>query len=301
MTFNSKSVQRTFVIGDEWLYYKIYSGVKTADLILKEIINPITQRLLSNKIIDKWFFIRYSDPQLHLRVRFHLTKKDNISEVIKIINNYTKPYIAQNQIWKIQVDTYQRELERYGNNTMELSENLFFHDSSMIVNMLNFINGDEGENIRWQFCLRAIDSFLDDFHYNIEQKKELMKVYIDYFSNEFNINKDARMNLGRKYTKVKQSVIETLDHSKDDTIKIQPLFKLIEEKSSAIQNITDELITLNNNNNLHIPLNDLINSYTHMLCNRLFKSKQRLHELVIYDFLHKYYESEIAKRAINKK
>ena len=301
MTFNSKSVQRTFVIGDEWLYYKIYSGVKTADLILKEIINPITQRLLSNKIIDKWFFIRYSDPQLHLRVRFHLTKKDNISEVIKIINNYTKPYIAQNQIWKIQVDTYQRELERYGNNTMELSENLFFHDSSMIVNMLNFINGDEGENIRWQFCLRAIDSFLDDFHYNIEQKKELMKVYIDYFSNEFNINKDARMNLGRKYTKVKQSVIETLDHSKDDTIKIQPLFKLIEEKSLAIQSITEELITLNNNNNLHVPLNDLINSYTHMLCNRLFKSKQRLHELVIYDFLHKYYESEIAKRAINKK
>ena len=244
MIFNSKSVQRTFVIGDEWLYYKIYSGVKTADLILKEIINPITKRLLSNNTIDNWFFIRYSDPQLHLRVRFHLTKKDNISEVIKIINNYTKPYIAQNQIWKLQVDTYQREIERYGINTMELSETLFFYDSSMIVNMLDFINGDEGENIRWQFCLRAIDSFLDDFHYNIEQKKELMKVYIDYFSNEFNINKDARMNLGRKYTKVKQLVIETLDHSKDATSKMQPLLKLIEEKSLAIQDIAGELITL---------------------------------------------------------
>ena len=40
----------------------------------------------------------------------------------------------------------------------------------------------------------------------------------------------------------------------------------------------------------------LMGSYIHMLINRLFKSKQRLHEMVIYDFLFRYYKSEIAKK-----
>jgi len=37
-------------------------------------------------------------------------------------------------------------------------------------------------------------------------------------------------------------------------------------------------------------------SYSHMMVNRLFKSKQRLHEMVLYDFLHRYYKSEIARQ-----
>jgi thiopeptide-type bacteriocin biosynthesis protein len=43
--------------------------------------------------------------------------------------------LEQNSVWKIQTDTYQREIERYG-KTIEDSETLFWHDSEMILHYL---------------------------------------------------------------------------------------------------------------------------------------------------------------------
>lgn len=76
----TNKTQKTFTIGSEWMYYKIYCGVKTADDIMLKVIQPICKQLLQEQSIDKWFFIRYSDPDAHLRVRFHLTSPDSISK-----------------------------------------------------------------------------------------------------------------------------------------------------------------------------------------------------------------------------
>ena len=64
-----KVIERTNIIGGEWIYYKIYSGVDTADEIIK-IVNEIALKLFDQKVIELWFFIRYADPTQHLRIRF---------------------------------------------------------------------------------------------------------------------------------------------------------------------------------------------------------------------------------------
>jgi thiopeptide-type bacteriocin biosynthesis protein len=102
------SVQKTFVVGDEWLYYKIYCGVKTADILLLEIIKPVTAALLKEGIINKWFFIRYTDPAPHIRFRLQLTTQDALGAVILNIKNRLKPYVMHAQIWEVQLATYQR-------------------------------------------------------------------------------------------------------------------------------------------------------------------------------------------------
>lgn len=48
-------------------------------------------------------------------------------------------------------------------------------------------------------------------------------------------------------------------------------------------------------------MESLLSSYTHMSLNRLFISKNRIYELVLYDFLRRYYTSEIAKRKYTEK
>lgn len=40
---------------------------------------------------------------------------------------------------------------------------------------------------------------------------------------------------------------------------------------------------------------DLVQSYIHMHVNRLIRSSQRLHELVLYDLLRRYYEGQLAR------
>lgn len=74
-----------------------------------------------------------------------------------------------------------------------------------------------------------------------------------------------------------------------------PLFELLHEKSSNIKPLTKEILEITSKNQLQMPLDSLMSSYLHMFCNRLFRSKQRLHELVVYNFLSAYYRSEIMK------
>ena len=291
-----KKIQRTFIIGDEWLYYKFYSGPKTADLILTEMIKPAAEQLLSGGYIDRWFFIRYADPKMHIRVRFHLARPEFIFNVVQTLQPLTRGYIEQDLIWKVQVDSYQREIERYGVDTMEQAEELFFHDSVMIVNMLDMITGDEGEKYRWFFGIRAIDTLLDDFHFELERKLELLTILKENFGREFGINKGLRDQLKNKYRDSREEITIVLDRSQDAESEMKPLFDLLARKSEAIKPVVKNLEEREKQETLLPALNDLMGSYIHMLMNRLFKSKQRVHELVVYDFLWNVYKSTLARQ-----
>ncbi len=300
MLVKQKNIKRKLIIGDEWLYYKLYTGPKSADYVLTELVKPVSEYLLSNEIIDKWFFIRFGDPDLHIRLRFHLTEKDSIISIIRIVNKEVRDLIDENIIWSLQVDTYQREIERYGMNTMEISEDIFFHDSVMVVNMLDMIEGEEGERIRWLFGLRAIDSLLDDFDFSLENKSDLLKKLKDSFADEFGMNKDLRVQLDKKFRNERPSIQDVLDRNKDAYSEMFPLFKLLDKKSKLTRDFLGGITKLRESNELRLPLNSLVSSYIHMMLNRLFKSKQRVHEMVLYDFLYKYYKSALARIKYSK-
>lgn len=293
--------QRTFIIGDQWLYYKFYTGPKTADILLTRMVKPLAEQLLTAGDIDKWFFIRYADPKLHTRVRFHIKSPPSLLKVVQAVSTLSKPFIQEDLIWKIQVDSYQREIERYGSRSMELAETLFFYDSQMIVDMLDMIEGDEGERVRWLFGLRAVDTMLEDFKYSMEEKHDLVTRLRENFGREFNMNRSLKEQMEKKFRTDRKVITDLLNHTDDEESEMFPLFELLERKSKALQPLAPEVLKLYNNREPNpFFLNDLMASYSHMMVNRLFKSKQRLHELVLYDFLHRYYKSEIARRKYSK-
>ena len=298
-TTTNRGIQREFILGDSWIYFKIYTGHKTADKILTDIIRPIAYQLIEQKIIDKWFFIRYGDPKYHLRIRFHLTKLENIFPVINSFYPHFNKYLNLDLIWKIQTDTYKREVERYGISSMCLSEELFYHDSKLNVDFLNLIKGSEDEDIRWLFSLKSIDSLLNSFKYNDEGKNELLLVLSSSFKKEFNSSKHLVKQLSSKYRN-KQKIIEEFlidsgSNSNQSTIK-----DLLKEKEKKIDNIVVEILKLNTDGDLDLSISQLMSSYIHMLMNRLFKSRNRVHELVCYDFLSRYYKSKLARGKFNK-
>ncbi len=288
-------MQRKFIIGDEWLYYKIYCGPKTADEILTNIINPLQKELKENQIIDKWFFIRYSDPKPHIRLRFHYNKPESVSIIINAINQQIEPLVKKDIINKVQIDTYNRELERYGTNTMELTESLFAFDSEMIVDFLDLIEGDEGEVIRWLFGIRAVDSLLSCFLYNEEKKLKIMEGLKEGFGREFGMNKMLKLQLDKKFRNERKLINDFFQNKYGDE-DISELINLLKVKSKNIVPMVNNILELKKENKLERPLNDFMGSYIHMLLNRLFKTQQRVHEMVIYDFLYRYYKSELAKK-----
>jgi thiopeptide-type bacteriocin biosynthesis protein len=290
-----KKVQSKYILGDHWLYYKIYSGSKTSDTILTDIIKPLSEKLISDKIIDKWFFIRYNDPKHHLRLRFYCIKKENIGIVIHEIFEKLKIYIDQGLIWKVQSDTYLRELSRYGFNTIEFSEELFYYESKMIVDFIDMIEGEDGEELRWLFALKAIDSLLETFQYSMLERRELLHVLKEGFDLEFGKTKFLGKQLSDKYRARREEIENFISFEEKEKPDYDPIIKILNEKSTNIEKIALKILKIKLENNLQLEFNDLMASYIHMLMNRLFKSKNRLHEMVCYDFLFRFYKTKIAR------
>ncbi len=297
----NNEIQRNFILGDSWLYYKIYTGPKTSDAVLTEIIKPIAEQLIEHNIIDKWFFIRYADPKHHVRVRFHYTRPEHVGMIINGLYPKFKEFVDQDLIYKIQIDTYQREIERYGANTMELGEALFYHDSKMIVDFVDMIEGDEGEELRWLFSIRAMDSHLTSYGYTDDEKLEIMDRLKTGFGNEFGMGRPLKKQLDDKFRAERKKIEEFMVFTAEENPDYEPILDVLKEKEDGIKDIAAAILKHKEDETLMMPINDLMGSYLHMLMNRLFKSKNRIHEMVCYDFLYRYYKSMIArKKHMNK-
>ncbi len=280
------NTKRSFIIGSEWLYYKIYTGPKTSDLVLTNIIKPVAETLLKNKSIDKWFFIRYSDPKPHIRVRFHYTNPTSVAEIINTLYEPIKEYIEEDLVWKVQIDTYQREIERYGVKTIEQSEALFFYDSRMIIDFLDMVEGDEGEELRWLFGIRAIDTLLSDFGYDDDRKLTLLEGLKMGFGAEFGMNKFLKKQLDKKFRDEKDKINEFLVFERKDNSDYAPILDILDQKSDDSKTAVKSILSIAN----AYEIDSLMGSYIHMLMNRLFRSKNRLHEMVLYDLLYRTYK-----------
>jgi lantibiotic biosynthesis protein len=279
-------IQRHFPPGSEWLYVKIYTGINTAEKVLKTIILPLAESLEESGIIDKWFFIRYTDPEDHIRIRFHDTAGNTSWQTI-LGELYARiSVIDQGLIHRIQTDTYIREIERYGDKTMELSESIFYYDSKAVLGCIDLLHGEEGEDFRWLLAVRGVDMLLQDFDYTLSQRSAYLKRLQQHFFREFGGSQTLQTQLNASYRKHMRQISSFLDQQQDVANEIEEAVSLFEKRSSHIQQVIRD-VTIDT-------WDDLLSSYIHMFLNRMFSSNQRKHELVVYHFLSKYYESRMA-------
>jgi thiopeptide-type bacteriocin biosynthesis protein len=287
------NVKRTFIPGDEWLYLKVYSGYKTADAFLSRELPIIITKLENLQVLDKWFFIRYADPHSHIRLRFFVNHKENLSSIISVLNESMNQYVSQDLIWKVQFDTYQREIERYGFKTIEHAEKIFHIDSIAIIKILGIVENELGDYQRWQIALKMVDSFLNDFGMDLYRKLDLLTHLSLGFKTEFGFNqKDYKIQLDKKYRSNSKLAYEIIS-SPEKVEWFSSIKPILNKKSQEIKPISTLLIEMNQE--LEVPLNNLLESYIHMMINRLFRSKQRLTEMVLYDILERIYSSEVAR------
>ncbi|RLJ23525.1 thiopeptide-type bacteriocin biosynthesis protein [Chryseobacterium sp. 7] len=274
-------VTRKFHPGSEWLYFKVYTGIKTSDSVLQEVIEPLVEQLQHQNIIEKWFFIRYNDPKPHLRVRLNLKNITDYSAILGLINVLFKEYMESGEVSAINIETYSRELERYGENTIEYAEDLFFKSSELI---LNFLEYSDEEKI--MVSLFYIDHILSAFKLLLEEKTEFIKSYESSFKTEFNADKNLNTQLKKKYNEFYPQYFEFITSDEYEEIR-----DLIKNNIAEIIVKPEEILKLEKSNLLKIKLKDFFKSIFHMHINRLFISHQRLFEMVVYDHLLRFYKA----------
>lgn len=280
-------INRIFTPGSEWLYFKLYMGDKSADTILNQEIKQLIHFLKNNYIIDQWFFIRYNDPNFHLRIRVHLINPDFSGIVLRYINLFFTTKVQNHIIWNIQLDTYKRELERYNIFLIEKLEYLFCLNSECIIDLIPFFKKMNVDS-RWKVGIYMIDKFLTICKIPIYDKIEIFKELSISFKYEFGFDKYNSKQFNEKYRYYKKDIFKILERDNQD-ITINKCFNIIDLYLTLGQ--TTYLSIKNISNQKSINLKSILNSFIHMMINRIIPFNNRLYELIIYDFLFRYYMS----------
>jgi thiopeptide-type bacteriocin biosynthesis protein len=282
--------------GSEWVYLKFYVSRSFSDKVLTDDIFKIIKYIKKENYIEKFFFIRYSDPYYHIRLRIKLKNVNSINLILNLFQNRLKKYIENDIIWKIQMDTYEQELERYNEKLMDITESLFCVDSEYCIKMLKIINKSEIEDYKWKISLISVDSYLSFFCKNPEDKLKIISSMSESFRYEFGYNINNSKILNELYRDKRKFVEDIIDESKrllnDDPI-MKKLIILLKKRDSELKKTIEILknICLKE----EINFEKYIFSYIHMNINRMIPTNNRAHELLLYDYVKRFYESKIAK------
>ncbi|MBV8200614.1 MAG: lantibiotic dehydratase [Acidobacteria bacterium] len=301
---NGLAGRRSFPPGSEWLFAKLYTGTATADRVLRGVLAPLVQEALAAGWIDSWFFIRYGDPEWHIRVRFHGDPAILAGRVLPALHAAVAPLLDDGQLWKLQLDTYEREVERYGGPLgVGLVERLFQADSEAVLEILGMLEGDEGADVRWRLAFYGVDALLNDLGLDAEAKLQVLSRMRQGFAREFagpadGQGKNAKalqVQLDQKFRTERPKLEPLLQAAGDSGNDLAPALDVFGHRSRALAPIVAELRGLEQAGKLLGTVGDMAVSLAHMHVNRFIRSAARAHEMVLYDFLFQTHRSRAAR------
>jgi thiopeptide-type bacteriocin biosynthesis protein len=266
--------------------------------VLDSVVCPLVRSSLTSGAADSWFFLRYADPHWHLRLRLHGEPGRLSAEVLPALQAAVGPLLETGQLWRMQLDTYEREVERYGGERgVELAEAMFAADSDAVLTVLGSLSGDAGLDLRWRVALAGIDLLFDDLGLTPEQKRTSARRQREGLGREFAVDGPFRAQVGRRFRTERARLEALLDGEQDPSPSVVTGLEALRRRSAQLVPVTAELRRLVRGQQLSTPMTDLAASYAHMHVNRLLRSAHRAQELVLYELLDRAYSARAGRRA----
>lgn len=275
--------KRTFLPGDEWLYIKVYLHESVADDILVNVVQPFVKQARLGGWLNDWFFIRYADPDYHLRLRFRTVDDHHNVLLMQTIRLSLHEYVESGVVARVQIDTYERELERYGFDLITECESIFSSDSDLVLSWL--VQADvSSESQRYALATYSVDQLMSDFGFTIAQKTALSQRLQQDFFQEQGGSRD-----------MKQSLNKLFRAWEDDFFDWTPSLKQIGLlRSKSTRSAVESIRTRFKDGLASAGFAPLIGSLIHMTLNRIFSGQSRRHEMVVYHFMARRYEKVLA-------
>ena len=298
----SAEVRRSNFPGSEWLFVKLYSGTSTADQILREVVGPVVRKTMAAGLAYRWFFIRYADPAVHLRLRFHGAARTLQEAVWPTLRAAAAPFLEDRRIWRLAFDTYEREIERYGGpEGVEVAEELFHADSEAVLRIVERLDpGDAGLDERWRLALCGMDRLLEDLEIDLEARASLLHAAAQAWVKELRWDPKADHWLGERFRRERPGLVALLDPTHKAGRALAPGLLALRRRSKRWRPAAARLSALEAAGRLWAPRQEIAKSYLHMHVNRLLRSAQVKQEVVLSEFLARHYESELARRRAGK-
>ncbi|MET8543055.1 lantibiotic dehydratase, partial [Kitasatospora sp. NPDC004799] len=129
--------ERLRLPGSDWLFAKLYCDPDQQDGLLAGPLRRLCEMAEVSGLARQWFFIRYADPDPHLRLRWKGDHEALTRHLLPEVARLAAALTDEGLVSRLVVDTYERELERYGGpQGTDASEQAFCADSRAVLRLL---------------------------------------------------------------------------------------------------------------------------------------------------------------------
>jgi thiopeptide-type bacteriocin biosynthesis protein len=276
---------RTFLPGSEWLYVKLYGGARAADDLVGEL-DDLVAPLLRRGVAQRWFFIRYADPDDHLRLRIGGDPTALSADVLPAVTEWATARHGTGRITRLTIDTYSRETDRYGGpEGIEPAEAIFEHDSRAVSVLLADRESRAMEK-RWLLTLLGLRDLLVDLGFDDAERLHIARRCKEAFAAEHRADRTLTRAIGAHHRTHRAAIDQLMAGDAAGAAEARAL-AVFAARRVELRPWRERLLHLEREGRLHEPRLDLAASFLHMHANRMLATRARAQELVLYDHLER--------------
>lgn len=246
---------------DDWFYFKLYGYSKRKNELIAYLYNKL-ESLIANHKAKQYFFIRYSDPEQHLRVRVRSEKEMKFIVFDELISLFVQ-FRDVGLISEVVVDTYEREIVRYGGTGLiEDAEKYFFYDSRAVMKII-YMQQLKKEKINLDYIgVSFITMAMEAFQLSLKEREELLNsiskqsLYRKEFQQERR-NLIGAVNLTEQWKEIRNKV------------EYPYVYDYLTELFVPLKQYADKVYQLDQEGSLTNTVENIMRSVIHMFCNRL--------------------------------
>lgn len=271
--------------GTDWLFLKLYTPKFLEEDLLAGPVRKFARHVVERGLADAWFFIRYGDPDLHVRLRFHGDPARLVSELTPAAFAWLGGLVDERVCTRFVVDTYDREVERYGGQDgMRIAEAIFAADSVATADLLA-LPGAAKADARSDLAVLTVADLLDALGLGAPARLAWLK--------GLGLAK-SRADFAADYRQRRDRLVALLRAPVDDAALAfgKDAVDALARRREALRPLGRELAEASVAGRLTQPRATLLRSYVHMHCNRLLgpdgEAERRLYGVLVraHEALH---------------
>jgi thiopeptide-type bacteriocin biosynthesis protein len=244
---------------------------------------------VSEGVARRWFFMRFADPGLHVRLRVQGDAAALREGAMPLVAELSEGLLERRLISRATLDTYEREVERYGGAAgIEHCEAWFHADSEAAVAAIA-AGGD-----RWRTALAATDAALDAFKLSLSDRRDAMRAARAHTAAKLDAAapdpRSFAQRYGRRHREERAALRQLLDEARATGTEGP-----YRERAGRFEAIAAQLLAADSRDELTVPPIEIALSLVHLRINRLLRTGSLEPELRLYDALERLYTAELVR------
>ncbi len=263
--------------GSEWFYAKCYLAKDNENRFISENLSGFADFLLKQGIVQQWFFIRFTDPKPHVRIRFRGEKDKIISNLMPAFHDWASILMQKGQMQDFVLAGYEREVERYGGDQLiEYAETYFCHDSSVTILLLNTILKKKTKLSEEVIAALSCIDILKGCNLNLEDQI--------FFFSSLGLHKEEL----KGFRKWKDELIKLteiiLEEKRDLFSESSFLLEAFEKRRASLVSFVSKMEEIKDKKLLTNTPQNIYGSILHMHCNRLGTEGKKEQKAMVYAY-----------------